>query len=475
MAQIFTFRGNSLYKNNREYLKPDDCFTYTLNNALQKCKFFLPRGNDIVYSLYLNGQWDDNGKKYYYVTLSDTLDIKKINCSDPISYYETVLHPAPVQPAPVQPAPVKPAPVQPAPAPVQPAPAPVPSVPVPSVPVPSVPVLAVAQIPEEDQPYVVPSNHKPLPPTALVTLKTENDRFKNGIQLSPLYIEILGKIKNKIHAIVLSTGGVDFPYHYILHFVEKLREFFAWKHHFNITETSLEALNAKANPLLDPYSKEHIEAVQQVYKIMEAFAQNDKDLFGLKCEFFDKLIANNYEDGCHMFPAHLVFLKNLCKTRTTGNITQSMVDAYPTSVWMNYPIFFYDGKSALDAKEIEWYNNPDLTFSKFCKVDNVVPPGSAPAPAPPAPPALPAPPAPPALPAPPVPQVPQVPQVPPALPAPQALPALPDSPRSPGPSSPESSHPLDRIDIKKTGGSSRSSLRDRKLNKSNRITHKKRK
>jgi hypothetical protein len=135
MAQIFTFRDNYLYKNDREHLKPDDCFTYTLNNALQKCKFYLPRGNDILYSLYLNGKWDDNGRKYYRVTLSDTLDIKKIDCSDPVSHYETVLHP-------------------------------VPSVPVPSVlaPAPSVPAAALAapalvapalaaQIPEEDQPY----------------------------------------------------------------------------------------------------------------------------------------------------------------------------------------------------------------------------------------------------------------------------------------------------------------------------------
>ena len=53
------------------------------------------------------------------------------------------------------------------------------------------------QIPEEDQPYLSPSNHKPLPPTALVTLKKENDTFKNGIQLTQLYIDILGKIKNK--------------------------------------------------------------------------------------------------------------------------------------------------------------------------------------------------------------------------------------------------------------------------------------
>ena len=108
------------------------------------------------------------------------------------------------------------------------------------------------QIPEEDQPYAVPSNHKPLPPTALVTLKKENETFKNSIQLTPLYIEILGRVKNKVHAIVLSTGGVDFPYHYILHFVEKLREFFAWKLHFKFTETTLDALNATANPPLDP-------------------------------------------------------------------------------------------------------------------------------------------------------------------------------------------------------------------------------
>ena len=298
------------------------------------------------------------------------------------------------------------------------------------------------QIPEEDQPYLPPSNHKPLPPTALVALKKENDTFKNGIQLTQLYIDILGKIKNKVHAIVLSTGGVDFPYHYILHFIEKLREFFAWKHHFNITETSLEALNAKANPLLDPYSKEHIEAAQQVYKIMEAFAQNDKDLFGLKCEFFDKLIANNYEDGCHMFPAHLVFLKNLCKTRTTGNITQSMVDAYPSSVWMNYPIFFYDGKSALDAKEIEWYNNPDLTFSKFCRVDDAA---AAPvAIAPPAPSV--------AVPiaiAPPVPVAPPVPSAPPA--------------------------PGQGIGVVQPGGIRTAGSRHKKVSKSNRITHKKRK
>jgi hypothetical protein len=300
--------------------------------------------------------------------------------------------------------------------------------------------LVLAQIPEEDQPYVVPSNHTPLPPTALVALKKENETFKNSIQLTPLYIEILGRVKNKVHAIVLSTGGVDFPYHYILHFVEKLREFFAWKLHFKFTETTLDALNARANPPLDPYSKEHIEAVEQVCKIMEAFAQNDKDLFGLKCEFFDKLIANNYEDGCHMFPAHLVFLKNLCKTRNTGNITQSMVDTYQSSVWMNYPMFFYDGKPMLDAKEIEWYNNPDLTFSKFCKVDN-------------APSALPvaiAPPVP-ALPVLPVPIAPPVPSAPPALPA-----------------------PGQGIGVVQPGGIRMAGSRHKKLSKSNRITHKKR-
>ena len=315
---------------------------------------------------------------------------------------------------------------------------------------PSAPVPVLAQIPEEDQPYLVPSNHTPLPPTALVALKKENETFKNSIQLTPLYIEILGKVKNKVHAIVLSTGGVDFPYHYILHFVEKLREFFAWKLHFKFTETTLDALNARANPQLDPYSKEHIEAVEQVCKIMEAFAQNDKDLFGLKCEFFDKLIANNYEDGCHMFPAHLVFLKNLCKTRNTGSITQSMVDAYQSSVWMNYPMFFYDGKPMLDAKEIEWYNNPDLTFSKFCKVDNAVPPGSAPAPAPPAPSAPPAPLA-----------------IAPPVPTPAAAPPAPSA--APVPKSP---NPFASLFGQ---GGSRTASKHKKASKSNRITHKKRK
>jgi len=308
--------------------------------------------------------------------------------------------------------------------------------------------IALTQIPEEDQPYLVPSNHTPLPPTALVNLKKENETFKNGIQLTPLYIEILGKIKNKVHAVVLSTGGVDFPYHYILHFVEKLREFFAWKHHFKIAGPALDTLNATANPPLDPYSKEHIEAVEQVYKIMEAFAQNDKELFGLKCEFFDKLIANNYEDGCHMFPAHLVFLKNLCKTRNTGNITQSMVDAYQSSLWMNYPMFFYDGKPMLDAKEIEWYNNPDLTFSKFCKADETVPPVPVPVPVP-----APAPSAPPA-------PIPILPPIPTPVQVPSALPA----PASPRPFA-------EVLDMK--GGTSTAS-KHKKVSKSNRITHKKR-
>ncbi len=308
--------------------------------------------------------------------------------------------------------------------------------------------IALTQIPEEDQPYLVPSNHTPLPPTALVNLKKENETFKNGIQLTPLYIEILGKIKNKVHAVVLSTGGVDFPYHYILHFVEKLREFFAWKHHFKIAGPALDTLNATANPPLDPYSKEHIEAVEQVYKIMEAFAQNDKELFGLKCEFFDKLIANNYEDGCHMFPAHLVFLKNLCKTRNTGNITQSMVDAYQSSLWMNYPMFFYDGKPMLDAKEIEWYNNPDLTFSKFCKADETVPPVPVPVPVP-----APAPSAPPA-------PIPILPPVPTPVQVPSALP-VPGSPR-----------PFAEV-LGMKGGTSTAS-KHKKVSKSNRITHKKR-
>ena len=127
-----------------------------------------------------------------------------------------------------------------------------------------------------------------------------------------------------------------------------------------------------------------------------------------------------------------------------------MVDAYQSSVWMNYPMFFYDGKPMLDAKEIEWYNNPDLTFSKFCKVDNAVPPGSAPAPAPPAPSAPPAPLA-----------------IAPPVPTPAAAPPAPSA--APVPKSP---NPFASLFGQ---GGSRTASKHKKASKSNRITHKKRK
>lgn len=240
------------------------------------------------------------------------------------------------------------------------------------------------------------------------------------------------------------------PYDEVFNLIDKLREFFAWIYYFlkerkinPINTTNLTELNKytyKNNFVLDKYSDEHVEAVRNIYIIMEQFAIHDHPLFHLDVYFFHRLLYTDYPcDDHHKYPTHLVFLKHLCDNRVRGpERPDAMVEAYPHAVWMDYPLFFPDGNARLTDAEILSYS---LT----------------PAAAPPAPPAPPAP------------------QVPPAPPAPQALPALPDSPRSPSPSSPETSYPLDRIDIKKTGGSSRSSLRDRKLNKSNRITHKKRK
>jgi len=252
-----------------------------------------------------------------------------------------------------------------------------------------------------------------------------------GKQLIALYKKhIIGIYDNHIKDIDKDKISYD----KVFNLIDKLREFFAWIYYFSkeqkinpINTTNLTELNKYTytnNFVLDKYSDAHVEATKNVYIIMEQFAIRDHPLFHLDEYFFYRLLdTNNPCDHTHKYPTHLVFLKHLCSKRVIGNQRPAaMVAAYPQAAWMDYPLFFPDGNAHLTDAELLSYS---LTPAAG-------PPAQPPAPA-------------------------------------QA-----GGPPSPAPSTPKSSRPFENLK-KKGGGPSRSASRDKKVSKSNRITHKKRK
>jgi hypothetical protein len=244
-----------------------------------------------------------------------------------------------------------------------------------------------------------------------------------GKQLIALYKKhIIGIYNNHIKDIKVEDRD-NIPYDKVFNLIDKLREFFAWIYYFlkeqkinPINTTNLTELNKysyRNNLGLDKYSDAHVEATKNVYIIMEQFAIRDHPLFYLDEYFFYRLLGtNNPCDDTHKYPTHLVFLKHLCSKRIIENQRPAaMVAAYPQAGWMDYPLFFPDGNAHLTDAEL-------LSYSL----------------------------------------------------APAAGPRA----QAGGPPSPESSRPFEILK-KKEGGASRSASRDKKVSKSNRITHKKRK
>ena len=158
------------------------------------------------------------------------------------------------------------------------------------------------------------------------------------------------------------------PYDKVFNLIDKLREFFAWIYYFSkeqklnpINTTNLTELNKytyKNNFVLEKYSDAHVEATKNVYIIMEQFAIRDHPLFHLDGHFFHTLLHTNNPCGNdHNYPTHLVFLKHLCSKRVRGQERPgAMVAAYPQAVWMDYPLFFPDGNAHLTDAEILSYS-----------------------------------------------------------------------------------------------------------------------
>ena len=96
----------------------------------------------------------------------------------------------------------------------------------------------------------------------------------------------------------------------------------------------------------------------ELYIIMEQFAIRDHPVFHLDGHFFHTLLHTNNPCGNdHNYPTHLVFLKHLCSKRVRGQERPgAMVAAYPQAVWMDYPLFFPDGNAHLTDAEILSYS-----------------------------------------------------------------------------------------------------------------------
>jgi len=187
-----------------------------------------------------------------------------------------------------------------------------------------------------------------------------------------LYKTILKGIKDN-----LINRNEDMQYYQVFNYIEKLREFFAWIYYLDTNKMvkfnsespetlDLVGLNAYTlEPSMESYSEQHVTSLVNIYEIMEQFAKNDQVLYELDKNYFLELIRSK-QDTCqeHPYPAHLVFLKNLCTSRVkdldkdNDALTNEMFKAYPSSVWMNYPMFFPAGMPRLTDEEIEWYTRP---------------------------------------------------------------------------------------------------------------------
>ena len=203
-------------------------------------------------------------------------------------------------------------------------------------------------------------------------LFSSEDNTAPEIWLINLYKTILKGIKDN-----LINRNENMQYYQVFNYIEKLREFFAWIYYLHTNKMvkfntenpetlDLQGLNTYTlEPSLEPYSEQHVTSLMNIYEIMEQFAKNDQVLYELDKNYFLDLIKNN-QDTCqeHPYPGHLVFLKNLCRSKLKGldkdndALTSEMFKAYPSSVWMNYPMFFPAGMPRLTEGEIDWYTKP---------------------------------------------------------------------------------------------------------------------